>query len=91
MKHKEIKVVPETTKEVTTHTTCDICKRSDSGTGACDIDETEVSFREVDYSYPECGAGRTYSFDICHDCFKEKIIPLLSELGAEPRIEEWDY
>ena len=91
MEHKVSQVVPEHTKEVISHKTCDICKRSDKGKDSCDIDEAEVSFRDVEMSYPECGSGTTYSYDICHECFKEKVMHALSELGAEPKVEEWDY
>jgi len=94
MEHKTKEVVPEHEKEVITHTTCDICKRSDDRKTTrdyCDIDETEVSFNDVEMSYPECGSGTRYTYDICHDCFKEKLIPTLAELGAEPRVEEWDW
>jgi len=91
MRHKVNKIIPESAKMVVSHTTCDICKRSNRGKGSCDLSETEISFRDVETSYPECGNGTTYTFDICHQCFSEKLIPALSELGAEPTIEEWDY
>ena len=91
MEHKVKKIVPESVKEVVSHTTCDICKRSDHGKDMCDIDETTISYRDVEMAYPECGKGTTYSYDICDECFEEKVMPALSELGAEPTIEEWDY
>jgi hypothetical protein len=94
MKHKIKETVPEHQKEIISHTTCDICKRSDRrshGKDTCDIHETEIMFRDVEMNYPECGNGTTYSYDICHECFVEKVMPALSDLGAEPTIAEWDY
>lgn len=90
MEHKESKRIPEHMKESITHKSCDICKRLDIGRDRCKMDETDVSFRDVEYSYPECSKWKTYSYDICHDCFEGKLMPALSELGAEPRIEEYD-
>ena len=94
MKHKIKELVPEHEKEITSHTTCDICKRSNKRNPRmdhCETDETEISFRDVEFAHSDCGRGTTYSYDICHDCFAEKVIPALSDLGAEPTIEEWDY
>ncbi len=88
MQHKKFMLIPEKKVEVVTHKTCDICKRSDD---CCDIDETAVSFRDVKMAFPECGSGRNYSYDICHDCFKQKLIPALRELGAEPSVTDWEY
>ena len=91
MEHKVKQIVPEHMEEVISHRTCDICNRSNRGKDSCEIEETEISFREVEMSYPECGNGITYSYDICHECFKEKVMPALGVLGAEPKEEEWDY
>jgi hypothetical protein len=94
MKHYKEVEIPASKKQKQTHASCDICKRSDERNPRvdyCDIDETEISFRDVEMAFPECGKGKTYSYDICHDCFAEKVIPALSDLGAEPAVEEWDY
>lgn len=92
MEHKTKKVIPEHEKEIVSHTTCDICKRSNKhGKDRCDISETEINYRVVDYLFPECGGGTNYRYDICHECFVDKVMPALSDLGAVPTIEEWDY
>jgi len=91
MKHTKTEVIPEHTEEVVTHTTCDICKRSSKGKDRCEFGDTDIMFRDVEMTHPECGNGTTYSYDICHDCFRDKVIPALKELGAEPTVEDWDY
>lgn len=94
MKHTEKVIVPEHTKKVISHRTCDICKRPNDakyGKDICELDETEISFRDVEVSLPECSNGTTYNYDICHTCFVDKVMPMLADLGAEPTVEEWDY
>ncbi len=91
MKHKKIEIIPAHPEETVSHLSCDICKRLTKGKGSCDINETEISFKDVEMAYPECGKGTTYSYDICHECFVKKVMTALSELGAEPTITEWDY
>ena len=93
MKHKKTKLMPAHKTEVVTHLTCDICKRSNAHEAKdwCDLSETDVSFRDVEMDYPECGHGTAYSYHICCECFKDKLMPALSALGAEPTEEKYDY
>jgi len=95
MKHNIEKIIPEKKVTVVDFKTCDICKRPDrastSRVDTCDLDNVEIEYNDVECRYPECGSGEKYIYDICEECFKEKVIPALCALGAEPSIEPWDY
>ena len=88
MKKVEIIEVPATTKEKE-HLYCDWCKQEIfywSDTKFISRDEKES------WSYPECGYSKDYVYDICDECFKAKIIPLIKkEFDIEPRIEESEW
>ena len=51
----------------------------------------EIEYNDVESSYPESGCGIKYTYDICEECFVNKVIPALSNLGAEPAAKKWDY
>jgi len=73
---------------------CDLCKKEsrkdDWTTQGYDIAETEISIREGT-SYPEGGYGTEITFDICIDCFKNKIIPWFKSQGIIGTEKDWDY
>lgn len=54
-----------------------------------DID-IDVSMKKGE-CFPEASFGEIISFDICPDCFKDKLIPWAKTQGAEPTIKEYDY
>lgn len=89
MQHRRTKVVPETTREVVDRTTCDVCEKEIHG-GLFSVDKIVVS-RDVGTSCPEGGSSVSTSFDLCADCFTNKLVPFLASLGAKPRIEEHDW
>ena len=42
-------------------------------------------------SYPEGGAKKESSVDVCPTCFKTKLVPWLISQGAKIREEEFDW
>jgi hypothetical protein len=58
--------------------------------GHYDVNETEISFNKGE-NYPEGGFGEKLEFDICPDCFMNKLVPWMKEQGSEPRKTEWDW
>ena len=94
MKIYKEKVIPESTKKVLSRILCDICKKdymqqySNSGYSIYDI--TVES--KIGESYPEGGNSITLEFDICLECFGEKLLPLMKkEFGCEPRVVDSDW
>ncbi len=84
------------TREVTeiVSITCDLCKRTvkkDSwGTsGGDNVAESTVSLKTGSW-FPEGGSGDLVKFDICPSCFRDKLIPMLAQMGATPTKSEWD-
>lgn len=74
---------------------CDVCGASVKNTESWDVrsfqrTEVKVKMKETE-SYPECGNSEITEFDVCPRCFKEKLIPAMKALGAEPstREESW--
>ncbi len=92
---KYIKVHREYDQDWVDTTTCDICKKEYRGENwereNYSSLETEVRMK-TGYSYPDSGSGEEMTFDICPDCFKNKLIPLLlKEFGASVTITDWDF
>jgi hypothetical protein len=84
---------------VTVEVRCDLCGRTAPRPGhgqgtwgqyGGDVNEVTVSHRSGS-SYPEGGSGETVEFDVCPDCFRDKLVPWLRSQGAEPRTTEWDH
>lgn len=78
--------------------TCDVCRTpaSDPGSGwrngYYQVSKTVCEVKcEEGAVYPEGGNTTATSYDICPECFIEKLVPLLRGLGAEPTIKEIDY
>lgn len=90
MKHFKTIVIPEKTKEILNKITCDICNSE-----IITEDKDRFSNNEINVSckigrcYPDDCYGDKISFDICPDCFKNKLIPFLNSLGAEGTEESW--
>jgi hypothetical protein len=99
--------VPATLKEKVDYYQCDLCgKKSDEDghwvssterslsvwrAGVChNLHEVGIEMRIGD-TYPEGSWGETTRFDICTDCFRDKLMPWFESQGAKPRREEWDY
>lgn len=89
MKHYSTVDVPATTRTFVHHKTCDLCAVKISKK-PYEVSEVSVSYKHGN-SYPECGSGAETSFDLCADCFKDKLAPWLISQGAKPTEEEWEF
>lgn len=99
MIHKKTVHIPAITKKEVSHISCDICgevgrgrdfKGSDFGDGY-ELQETSVIYKEGNM-FPEGGSGSQIQFDICPDCFTDKLIPWLKSQGADNvDYEDWTY
>jgi hypothetical protein len=95
LKFEKTLPVPATIRTVTDHYTCDLCGKSTRDTDnwcgdAYAADEVCVSMR-IGTNYPEGGSSEETIFDICPDCFKQKLMPFLHGLGAKSRTEDHEY
>ena len=101
--HKE-KIMVESEKIVFRQLTCDICKKNYTENGELDFylnsfkenidsykyNETLIICKEVNH-YPEDSAyGKEMVLDICYDCMKNKIIPLI-EKTFDVKFEEKEF
>jgi len=83
---------------VVTAISCDICKKagrlSDQSFGdvddLSDVAECEVSCTTGEQGY-DYGDKTILRYDVCPDCFREKIMPLFEAHGAVARVEEVSY
>ena len=92
MKIKETKQVPASTRELIVATVCDLCGERVGGDdgwgeGLYDVEEVEISY-ETGSNYPDGRDTHKISYDICPDCFQNKLQPWLKSQGAEPREED---
>ena len=91
MKHMKTVVIPESTRDVVDFVTCDLCKNKiDDNYSNYSAEETEVRHKRG-AAYPEGGNGTETTFDICGQCFDEKLTPWMEANGATPATREWDY
>ena len=70
--------------------TCDLCGRKGSPGRHNWSDETytieEIKIEsEIGNAYPDGGSSEKTEFDICPECFAEKVVPWLISQGAQPR------
>lgn len=77
-------------REVVFKVTCDICKEVIPPEKTYEVSEVEVKYRHGT-SYPDGGFIEITEFDICPKCFKEKLVPMLKSLGAQPTEYESDF
>lgn len=67
---------------------CDICKKTTARSNwkerVYDVANVNISY-ETGNAYPDDYSTTSYEFDVCPDCFKEKIIPFFAQFGATPR------
>ena len=88
MKHRKEVTRTYTTVEIET-TVCDLCKE-EIRPAAYQIDETIIKYK-YGCCYPEGGTAVVKEFDLCADCFEDKLIPWFKEHGVEPQVYEEDY
>lgn len=77
------------------NTICDICGKAYKGeeweSWAYDVNKTVFKI-EQGSSYPEGGNTTTISYDICPDCFLNKVIPLVKTIAKnEITVTEKDW
>ena len=99
MRIEKTRVVPEKEEKYTAEILCDICGAkspqhrwdpADWGEDCYDVEEVEIRYK-TGSSYPEGVSGEEIFFDICPECFEEKVLPALAALGASPQEREWDH
>ena len=83
------------TKEVVDTMTCDLCGRIEHSTLWSPKDHDNVQEVSVKYkhgsAYGEEGDGVTTSFDVCPDCFENKLVPWFSSQNIVPTTTYWEY
>jgi hypothetical protein len=88
-------------REVVVAVTCDLCKRrfenaspsTDETVAWTDNSkqrqETTVRLHDAEYDeYEYGGRSKTVVFDICPDCFADRLVPWLKEQGADPNTDK---
>ncbi len=93
---KYIKIpVPASTREHLEKLICDICKRETKGNWRTEFYDTTNTVVEYitgsDFGHHDGGSEEKIEFDICPECFVNKLIPALKNLGAEPTKTERDW
>ena len=81
--------IPERKEKRLDKTTCDICGEEikQKNFSADEI----IVMRNDGYNYPEGGWGVKSFYDICLECWTNKLVPFFDSLGATSRQEEWDW
>ena len=73
--------------------TCDLCgsvTKNNWKQDSTDVEKIRV-FRVTGYGCPSGGQATDTSFDICPDCFDNKLVPWLKSQGAKPTIKNSDW
>lgn len=93
--------VPQKVENVFVEAVCDICgkvSKIDDYDGidwSDDIDGYLKKFvtikKETKHSYPEGGDCEEEYFEICDECFDNKVVPFLESLGAKKYLKEYDW
>ena len=94
----------QTTHEITRvlAVTCDLCGKAAKNPGSPweegwhERNEVEVSVdvrvrAEAGTVYPEGGDTRAVEYDICPECFHDKLVPWLTSQGAKAREVEREF
>jgi hypothetical protein len=89
MKHKKTIIIPVHAQTIIEFETCDLCgeRKIDD---CYEINEIEIRHKQGE-NYPECGSGTETTFDVCGNCFDQKLVPWLISQGAKPQIEKWEW
>ncbi len=86
-------VIPQHSEKRFSHVTCDICKRISTSNnwdaGSYQVCDVKIELREG-CSYPDHTHVKKTEYDICPDCFKDKVMPFLALLWAHPTVTEID-
>jgi hypothetical protein len=97
---REYETITETTtRKVCTKVICDLCgaigarkydETAEWNTGTYEVKETTIAAKDG-ARYPDSASIETTQFDICLNCFNDKLIPWFKSQGAEPTIGEIEY
>ena len=93
MKTYENYTPPPQSIEILESITCDLCgsvTTSEWKQDMTDIEKIRV-LQVTGYDCQSGGQATEISFDICPDCFENRLIPWLKSQGAEPTIKESDW
>lgn len=94
MKIKETRKIPASTREVVVAIVCDLCGRKTQNDSWAKmpfgVEDVEISY-ESGERYPEGNFTELVSYDICPDCFKNKLVPWLEKQGAEPEVQDRNW
>jgi hypothetical protein len=90
MKYFKKIIKPAEEIDVVDFIACDVCNKKIETTKKFEINEVEIKHRKGN-NFPEEGSGTEISFDICENCFNEKVVPFLKGIGCEPRESEWSW
>lgn len=89
MKHMKTVEVPAKTKEVVEKTTCDLCGE-EIKIGNTSAEEVEIRHRRG-YTCRDGGSGTESIFDLCGQCFDDKLLPWFWTQGAKPKTDSWEW
>lgn len=95
MKKTKKVIVPESVSEEQVAIICDVCGDESPASycwakGSYESKEVEVVY--VSRSGPiGYGSSDILSFDLCPNCFCDKLVPFLESLGAKPNKSSIDY
>lgn len=90
MIHTKTVIIPETTKEVVTHKSCDFCDGVIEQRKSFEFNEITIEQRKGQGYYDGGGETTTTTFDCCPNCWTTKIIPILAVFGT-PRSEYTEH
>ena len=87
MRHYKEKIIPasftlERKEQVLDKRTCDLCQVKIDDRDYGDYDRAAI-YCETGGNWPEGGEKRKEYFDICPDCFRKKIIPLMETIDEQ--------
>ena len=92
MHHKQEIEIPATKAMQVVRIDCDICGREIKPEGHCEVRRTIVSITEGRAYGSDGGDTETREFDVCAECFREKLVPWISShRGTEPRVQESNW
>jgi hypothetical protein len=104
MKIKKQIIIPKKKNEKVVELICDICKKNiivvnaglDNNNWA--TNEYENNMQKVTIKLEDgndClgsgGESTETEFDVCPECFKEKIMPFIESFGSKPQVTEHDW
>jgi hypothetical protein len=94
MRHFRTETVPEHTKQVETHRTCDSCGQvipePDGPGNRYGHDEIRIKIsRTLGETYPDGANLDNWDFDCCPDCWESKVLPIFALKGDKPTDVGW--